>query len=100
MLSKYDQDLYIGNDCEKTKGLLKLNYPMSHGIVENWADMESVWRQVYSELKISPQDHNVLITEASLNPFSNRAKIAEVFFETFGVPGIFFENQAVLSLYA
>lgn len=35
-----------------------------------------------------------------MNPYSNRAKIAEIFFESFGVPGIYFENQAVLSLYA
>ena len=42
----------------------------------------------------------MLITESALNPYSNRAKIAEIFFESFGVPAIYFENQAVLSLYA
>lgn len=44
MMTKFDQDLYIGNDCDKAKGLLKLNYPMSHGIVDNWSDMEQVWK--------------------------------------------------------
>jgi actin-related protein len=74
---------------------------MSHGVVEDWEDMETVWKSVYSELKIhNPQEHNVLITESALNPYSNRAKISEIFFESFGVPAIYFENQAVLSLYA
>ena len=42
----------------------------------------------------------MLITEAALNPYANRVKLAEIFFEPFGAPGIYFENQAVLSLYA
>jgi len=91
----------VGDDCDAHKGLLKLTYPMNHGIVENWEDMEVVWKSIYTKLKIAnPQEHNVLITEPALNPYQNREKIAEVFFESFGVPGIYFENQAVLSLYA
>lgn len=101
MMTRHDQDFYIGNDVEKHKGLLKLKYPMRHGIVEDRKDMEHVWKQVYTEMKIqNPQEHNVLITEAALNPYSNRAEIAEVFFESFGAPALFFETQAVLSLYA
>ena len=47
-----------------------------------------------------PQDHPVLLTEAPLNPYQNRERAAEIFFETFNVPGIFIAAQAVLSLYA
>ncbi len=65
---------------------------MKHGIVEDWEDMEHLWKSIYNELKINSQDHNVLITEAALNPYANRAKIAEIFFESFGVPAIYFEN--------
>ena len=42
----------------------------------------------------------VLITEAPLNPVSNREKAAEIFFETFNVPSFFVSPQATLSLYA
>jgi centractin len=73
---------------------------MKHGIVENWTDMENIWRHVYNILGILPADHPVLLTEAPLNPYSNREKAAEILFETFSVPGIFIAAQAVLSLYA
>ena len=41
-----------------------------------------------------------MLTEPPLNPYSNRTKTADIFFETFGTPKIFFQQQAVLSLYA
>ena len=45
---------------------------MRNGIVENWEDMEKIWEKMYETLNIQAKDHPVLITEASLNPYSNR----------------------------
>jgi len=42
----------------------------------------------------------VLLTEAPLNPRTNRDTAAQIFFETFNVPALFTSIQAVLSLYA
>ena len=98
--SEKNDDVFAGKDCDKYKGILTLNYPMRHGVVEDWDDMELIWKHIYHELKISPQEHQLLISEAALNPYENRSKIAEIFFENFGVPAIFFETQSVLSLYA
>lgn len=33
-------------------------------------------------------DHPILMTECILNPVSSRAKMAELLFETYGVPSI------------
>ena len=41
-----------------------------------------------------------LLTEAALNPASHREKAAQVFFETFHCPALYFSPQATLSLYA
>jgi centractin len=49
---------------------------------------------------VKTEDHPVLLTEAPLNPRHNRDKVAEIFFETFRVPALFFAPPAVLSLYA
>lgn len=41
-----------------------------------------------------------MLSEAPLNPTANREKAMEIFFETFNVPAIHIQMQAVLSLYA
>eukprot|EP01135_Chromosphaera_perkinsii_P004700 Nk52_evm11s294 gene=Nk52_evmTU11s294 len=101
MAGAVDGDLFIGKRAEELRGLLKVKYPMEHGIVEDWNDMERIWQHIYSEeLRIHSEEHPVLLTEAPLNPRKNREKAAEIFFETFNVPALFVSVQAVLSLYA
>ena len=41
-----DAEYFIGAEAEANRGLLKLSYPMSHGVVENWTDMQNIWRFV------------------------------------------------------
>ncbi|XP_051269397.1 beta-centractin-like [Dicentrarchus labrax] len=82
------------------RGLLSVRYPMEHGIVKDWNDMERIWQYVYSkeQLQTFSEEHPVLLTEAPLNPSKNREKAAEIFFENFNVPALFISMQAVLSL--
>ena len=42
MMQEY-RDQYIGDDAQSMRGVLTLKYPLEHGIVLNWDDMESVW---------------------------------------------------------
>lgn len=101
MVGSLDGDYLVGTDAESNRGLLKLRYPMEHGIIDHWDDMERVWQYVYTqEISVSSEDHPVLLTEAPLNPRQNRARAAEILFETFNVPAVYFSIQAVLSLYA
>lgn len=100
MAGAAEGETFIGSKVEELRGILTLRYPMSHGIVENWNDMELIWRHVYSEMKVIAEEHPVLLTEAPLNPRRNREKCAEVFFETFGSPALFMSAQAILALYA
>lgn len=95
-------ELFVGPRAEEHRGLLSIKYPMEHGIVTDWNDMERVWNYIYSKDQLSTfsEEHPVLLTEAPLNPRRNREKAAEVFFETFNVPALFLSMQAVLSLYA
>ena len=95
------KEFFVGADAEAKRGVLKLNYPIEHGVVNNWDDMEKIWGHVFTnELRVAPEEHNVMLTEAPMNPKENREKMAQIMFETFNVPGLYIANQAVLSLYS
>lgn len=100
MAGAVEGDVFIGEQAQNLRGLLFCSYPMTHGIVDSWIDMEQVWQQVYTDLKVNSEEHPVLLTEAALNPKRNREKAAELFFEHFNAPALFISAQAILSLYA
>lgn len=101
MVGSEKKEVYIGEDAQAKRGILVLKYPIEHGIVENWDDMEQIWNHTFfTELRVTPQEHRVLLTEAPLNPKANRERMVSIMFETFQVPATYIAIQAVLSLYA
>lgn len=101
MAGALEGDLFVGPKAQEHRGLLSIRYPMEHGIVTDWNDMERIWQYIYSkdQLQTFSEEHPVLLTEAPLNPRRNREKAAEIFFETFNVPALFLSMQVKQLIY-
>jgi actin-related protein 3 len=93
----------IGNEAikESINDVSGSTKPILDGRVNDWSDLEQYIACCYREfLKVDPGDRPCNLTEPPLNPIKNREKLAEVMFETFGVPSMYIGVQAVLALYA
>ncbi|KAJ3002524.1 UNVERIFIED_CONTAM: actin [Siphonaria sp. JEL0065] len=106
MIGMGQKDCYIGDEAQSRRDILSLKYPIDHGIVTNWDDMERFDNAItdtninannrhhtfYNELRVAPEEHPVLLTEAP--------QMTQIIFETFNTPAFYVSIQAVLSLYA
>ncbi|KAF2904528.1 hypothetical protein ILUMI_01649 [Ignelater luminosus] len=93
--------LYIGDEIQGKKKTFTLRYPIQHGVITNWDYMEKIWHYTfYNKLRVAPDEHPVLLTEATISSRASREKMTQIMFETFNTPAMYVSNQAVLSLYA
>lgn len=96
-----DKDFFVGDEAQQKRGVCKVKYPIAHGMIEDWDDMKKIWAHTfYNELRETPSDHPVMLTEAPLNPKANREQMCKIMFEEYDVPSMYIQIQAVLSLYS
>ncbi|KAJ1537656.1 Actin- protein 3, partial [Cladochytrium tenue] len=96
-----DLDFYIGDEAVANAHSYGVSNPIRHGQVDNWDHMEKFHQaSIYQYLRCEPEDHYFLLTEPPLNAPENREYTAEIFFESFGVKGLYIGVQAVLALAA
>ena len=96
---EYEKDFYVGEYAEKI-GLLSLIYPIEHGVVTNWENMEKIYNYIFNNHRVDPSEYNVFLTESLMNPKKNKDKMAQIMFETYKIPGLYFAVQPFLCLYS
>ena len=79
MAGMVTKDAYVGSEAQQKRGVLNLKRPIEYGMVTNWDDMEQLWYHTFhNELRVEPEEHPVLCTEAPLNANANREKMMQV----------------------
>ncbi len=59
MAGTLEGDYFVGKKAEELRGLLKIKYPIVHGAVQDWNDMENIWNYTYIELKCRQEEVGV-----------------------------------------
>lgn len=94
------KDAFIGDEAISKRDIVDLKYPIEHGVVTNWDEMEQIWHHTFKyELRILPDNHPILLTQTASNPKAQTKKSLEIMFEKFNTPACYFANSAVLALY-
>lgn len=57
-----DLDFYIGDEALANSKSYSVNYPIRHGIIEDWDLMERFWEQaIFKYMRAEPEDHYFLL---------------------------------------
>jgi actin-related protein 2 len=96
-----DEEVLVGDEAAEKRSYLDLIYPVSNGVIRDWANMNHIWKYAfYKKMGIIPAECSILLTEPPMNPLSNREEMVRMMFEEYGFTRVHVATQAVLTLYS
>ncbi|KAK2962607.1 putative Actin [Blattamonas nauphoetae] len=101
LFAPQQKSVFVGNEAYEKKGDLFLRYPIEHGHIRNWEDMETIWKEIFSQkLFCDPSKSRILVSSHPLCERANKEKLTERLFEEFKIPNLYVANSAILCIYA
>ena len=92
---------YVGDEAKRKKGILTLEYPVDHGMIVDFNNMEALWNHTFmNELRVDPTEHPILLVEPVQTPAENSERCAQIMFEKFHFPGFYVSSQTALAMYS
>ncbi|KAI6657660.1 actin [Oopsacas minuta] len=96
-----ERTLYHGKEAIQRQTEISIFRFIEYGIITNWDDFEEFTQKVfYSELKVAPEEHAVLLSEIPIGPKANREKTTQIMFESFNVGALHLKLDMVLAMIA
>ncbi|KAH0790463.1 actin [Histomonas meleagridis] len=92
--------IYIGDDAFKLDHVLAIRNAINNGNVTDWEKIEKIYSYTFDILKVNSHEHPVILTETVPNSQANCEKMEEILFETFEVPALHIDNQALFSCFS
>ncbi len=93
--------IYVGEDCMKMRGVLKITYPISRGNITQWESFYEIINHIfYNLLRINPIEYEILYAEPISLPKETKEYIARLFFETHRVKKLMMIPSPLLSLFS
>ena len=93
--------IYVGEDCTRMRGVLKISYPISRGNIMDWDHYFAILTHIfYNVLRIDSTKANVIYTEGALTPMQTKQYIGRVLFETYQAKSVQIASAPILSLFS
>ena len=65
----FDLDFYIGAEATQKRANYNVDYPIRHGVIDNWDNMEKYWQRcIYEYMCCDPEEHHMLLVK-NCSPF-------------------------------
>ena len=95
------QEIYVGNDTVKMRGVLKLEYPIKRGNVMDWDQYYAILNHIfYNVLRIEPRKCNVIYLVPPLTAPNIAQYFAQVLFETHKCKSVAMIDSATTAVFS
>lgn len=91
---------YVGHEAMHHMHRSTLQYPIAHGIVQHWPNVEHILNHAFEELALPPDETGVVLTVPPYNPKPCTEQLVATLFEAFSVPELAIVPSGVCALYA